>query len=660
MLIDNKIEKDFNLSGEEIEIMQLIRSKAEDINIPMALEPDILKQRLPSREKFSFIKILSPVLAAAAACFAVVVVGTQNKTPATPPVYTDFPGISVSESSLIEEPSVVALEPSKESTEVFSAETEISVAAEEPQKIFTEDISSSVPEEYKALYGKVRELDSKNPAQVKGVSRASNFSAVFGNNSAMISAYQNDSESQFDTVQINNGYIYTVSGNNTVVVSRADGNDFYVASEIFVDFGMNRDKKYDFEDVSVTSCYVDQQRLIVLGTATYGNMENVTAIATYDITSPERPVLLANSYQDGALVSSRISGGFAYVVTRKSVLNPSEDNVQTYIPFNMSNHKYESLKADDIYQSEFAQSPCYIVASSLLIKEPYEFYDTVAVLGDSTELYIDESGIYLADNVYVDSVPYTGIVRIDYGKGNFDGVTSASVSGRLFDSKSMDEYEDVIRLVTMHNDEYTLHTLDMNLDVISSNCNITNGAKLKDVSFEKDTMYLFATNGSTKVYDLSDVYNPVEKTYAEVSDIMNSVVSVGSESAVGINLDDNGLSLTLYDVISSKRIREIETVTVSEGDIYCEAFDNYDELFVKGNLIGFSYYKYGDADKSGSYYVLYSIEEDSIVKKAEYRYPAKTYQQKANIKGNLLYVTSPSSVAVIDVNNGRLIWETEI
>ncbi len=660
MLIDNKIEKDFNLSGEEIEIMQLIRSKAEDINIPLALEPDILKQRLPSREKTPLIKILSPILAAAAACFAVVVVGTQNLTPSVSPEFIDLPVISAPESSeVFEEASVVVEEPNVEKNDVVNTESKVSVEVSKPEEVFAENVSNAVPQEYKALYGKVKELDSKNPAQVKGVSRSSNFSAVFGNNSSLISAYQNDSESQFDTVQIKDGYIYAVSDNNTVVVSRADG-DYYVAAEISVDFGMYRDEKYDFKDVSVTSCYVDQQRLIVLGTASYSGEEVVTAIATYDITSPEKPILLANSYQDGALVSSRISGGFAYIVTRKSVSNPSEGNVETYIPFNMSNHKYKTLDAKAIYQSEYAQSPSYIVASSLLIKEPYEFYDTVAVLGDSTELYIDESGIYLADNVYVDSTPYTAVVRIDYGKGNFDAVTATSVSGRLFDSKSMDEYEDVIRLVTLHGDKYTLHTLDMNLQVISSNYDITNGAKLKDVAFAKDKMYLFATNGTTKVYDLGDVYNPMENAYDDVSGVFGETVSVNSDRAVGINLNDKGLDLILYDVVSPKRIREIETVSVNDGDIYCEAFDNRDEIFVKGNLVGLSYYKYGDDGETGSYYALYNVEENSLVKKVEYRYPVKTYQQKADIKGNLLYVTSPSSVAVIDVNSGRVLWETEI
>jgi len=659
LLIDNKIEKDFNLSGEEIEIMQLIKSKAEDINIPMALEPDILKQRLPSKEKTPLIRILSPILAAAAACFAVVVVGTQNLPQNTPPIFVDLPEISVSESSVAEEVSSAEVaEASKESNEVFTAQTEVSVEVKE-DNLPVEDISSSVPEEYKAIYGKVRELDGKNPAQVKGVSRTSNFSAVFGNNNSLISAYQNDSESQFDTVQINKGYIYSVSDNNTVVISRADGNEFYVASEIFVDFGMPRDKKYDFENVTVTSCYVDQQRLIVLGTATYGDGGVVTAVATYDIYHPEKPVLLSNSYQDGILISSRIAGGFAYIVTRKSVVNPSEDDVETYIPFNMSNYKYKTLSAEAIHESDYAQSPCYIVASSLLIKEPYEFYDTIAVLGDSTELYIDESGIYLADNVYVDSIPYTAVVRIDYGKGNFDNVTTTSVSGRLFDSKSMNEYEDVIRLVTLRGDKYTLHTLDMNLDVISSNCDIASGIKLSDISFDRDKLYLFASNGKTRVYDLSDVYNPVENTNAEVSKVLGETVSINQDRAVGINVDD-GLSLTLYDVVSTKRIREIETVVVDNGDIYCEASDNYDVMFIKDNLIGFSYYKYGDDGDTGSYYVLYSVEENSLVKKVEYRYPTKKYQQKADIRDNILYVTSPSSVAVIDINYGKVLWETEI
>ena len=37
MRIDPKIKKDFNLSGEQLEFMEMLRREAEDVPVPLAL-----------------------------------------------------------------------------------------------------------------------------------------------------------------------------------------------------------------------------------------------------------------------------------------------------------------------------------------------------------------------------------------------------------------------------------------------------------------------------------------------------------------------------------------------------------------------------------------------------------------------------------------------
>ena len=78
MRIDPKIKKDFNLSGEQLEFMEMLRREAEDVPVPLALEPNMIKQRLPSKQKTPAWKVLSPIMAAAVACFAIIVVGQQT------------------------------------------------------------------------------------------------------------------------------------------------------------------------------------------------------------------------------------------------------------------------------------------------------------------------------------------------------------------------------------------------------------------------------------------------------------------------------------------------------------------------------------------------------------------------------------------------------
>lgn len=658
MQINEKIEKDFNLSGEDLEIINLLKKDAEDLCIPMALEPDILKQRLPSKKKTPIWKVLSPIMAAAAACFALVIVGQQSLVN-TPPIITDIPSDVITEV-----PSDITSEISDENIAVATPAYKEEVYYQSNDADEVEEVASSVPTEYKEVYSKIVKLGNENSAQVKGVARASNFSQIFGENSSLISLNQKDTQSQFDTLQFGGEYVYSVSNNpyNAVFVNKVSDNNYVNVAEIDVDFGMTDNEIYDFENITILNCYVYQTRLLVLGSANYNGSDVVTAVATYDISVPEEPILLCNSYQDGALISSRVSGGFVYLVTRKSISSPSEFDAQSYIPFQMQNHTYKTLEREQINISDYAQTPCYIVASSILLKEPYEFYDTIAVLGDGSEIYIDGSSIYLMDGIYKEEKPYTSIVKVDYGKGNFDTVDSTLVLGRIFDSESISEYKDTLRMVTVFNNQCTLYTFDQRLNLLNRKEDISLGNKVNWIRFYEEKIYLSTGKNAddAMAYDLSDPVNPIRNKYTEVSDSFTKVIPFGAELAINVNVDDKGLIFSCYEWISPRLIKEKESVLVAEGDIYSGALYNADTMILdsKNNLVGFSYYKLDSNNgQNGYYYVLYSVTEEGIEKKAEYQYPGKVYDQRAFIKGETLYVASSSSLAAIDVNNGMLLRE---
>ncbi len=676
MHIDPKLEKDFNLSSEDLKIMQLLKEEAEEISIPLALDPNILKQRLPSENKKPLWKVLSPIMAAAAACFAVMVVGSDT--------FFKEPDLKISLESVA--PGIISeISPD----DIFMGKTEIEVSdnfknnetvksqieyqdreiSDEPYKEESDapvlEEQSSVPAEYREVYNKVIELKAKNPAQVKGVARANNFSAVFGENSSFISTRQTDMESKFDTAQFDGKYIYGISedvkiGYQTVVISKVDSGEFSPVAKLYVDFGMDNDSKFSFSNIRLLSCYVDQSRLLVVGSANYGENDSniVTAIATYDVSNPENPVLLANSYQDGNLISSRISGGFAYFITRKTVSGPSESNQYSYLPFNMANNRYNAIEDEDIHLSEYAQTPCYIVASSILLKEPYDFYDTKAILADSSDFYIDESSIYFTENIYKDAKLYTSVVRMDFGKGNFDFIGENVVSGRLFDSESIQTYENVLALITMNQNEYTLYTLTDNLYEVNAVKDITAGQKLNSVHFDEENVYL-SIKDKVIAFDIMADGTVVRNNISDISETLVNVIPVGKEEAVEIKADEKNtvLSLVLYDVISQRRVREISNVVVVQGDIYSEVLDNPKAMLInkEKGFVGFSYYNYNG--ENGCYYALYKVDKDGITKKVEYRYPAKTYDQKAFIKGNVLYVTGSSSLAAVNIDTGKTLWE---
>lgn len=715
MQIDPKIKKDFNLTGEQLEFMEMLRKEAEDVPVPLALEPDMIKRRLPSKQKIPAWKVLSPIMAAAVACFAVIVVGQQTLwNVQSPDITVDPPGVTgtvenppaISSTGPVEEPadSEPGTAESSERSDISSQETFGNAGGAESSansalQLPSSDISggegntsstsavepggnSSTGEmqtsssKYADVFQKINELKKKNPAQVKGVARAANFSAIFGNNPLLMSARQTDIGSQTDTAQFDGKYVYSISedlttGRQSVVISQVDGNNYRMAAELFVDFGMQNDDAFDFSDIKLLNCYVSQGRLTVVGSASYrpigdsSSSDTITAVATYDISNPERPVLISNSYQDGTLLSSRISGGFLYLVTRKTVTDPVEGNLQSYVPVQMTDGKYGALNVDDIHISQYAESPCYIVASSILLKEPDTFYDTMAVLGDSSELYMDENSIYLADYIYRDGNTHTSIVKSDFGKGNFQFVGETDVLGRLFDSESIDEYQGVLRVVTTCGNDNILYTLDQHLEKVATVDNIANDQKIKSLQFSNEKIYFVTMDEPDKVtvIDVSDASQPAELRKLDLPNHIMPMVPFGNGQMASLEIlegDNPGLNLSLYDMLSPSRIIEMSSALVVEGDVYSESIDNPQALLTipEKGLIGFSYIKYDDAKgESGCYYALYQLSEEGVVKKVEYRYPGKVYNQRGFVKDNVLYVTSSASLMAFNIDNGKMLWE---
>ncbi len=717
MPIDPKVKRDFNLTGEQLEFMEMLRREAEDIPVPLALEPDMMKQRLPSKQKTPAWKVLSPIMAAAVACFALVVVGQQNLwMVGDPGISSNPPSVSGTfEGPQTLEPGEPSQQPADDGSNInepsnqqdtsFQNEVEGNLSAgtqsppsetnEEEENLPSSNSESSSDgtdygealvggsqggtSEYSDIFEKISELNKMNPAQVKGVAYSSNFSTIFGNNPSLMSARQTNVGSQTDIAQFDGEYIYSISedlstGRQSVVISAVDGSKSRVIAELFVDFGMQNDADYEFSNIQLLNCYVSQGRLTIVGSAYYkpaGSEEKqntsdiVTAVATYDISNPQFPELISNSYQDGCLLSSRISGGFLYLVTRKTVSDPAEETVQSYVPFQMTGGDYETVGADDIYVSQYAQSPCYIVASSILLKEPESFYDTMAIIGDSSELYINENSIYLADYVYQNGSTYTSIVKSEFGKGNFDFVGEIELLGRLFDSESIDEYQGVLRVITTRGNDNILYTLDQHLQKVATLDDIADGERISAAYFDKEKIYFVTANepDQVTVIDVSDAAQPAESKKLALPNHTMPMIPFGDGQMASLEIQESenpGLKLSLYDMLSPSRIIEISSALAVEGDIYSESIDNPQALLTipERGLIGFSYFKYDAASgESGCYYALYQLSAEGVVKKVEYQYPSKVYNQRGFVKDNVLYVTSASSLVAFNIDSGQMLWQ---
>ena len=125
------------------------------------------------------------------------------------------------------------------------------------------------------------------------------------------------------------------------------------------------------------------------------------------------------------------------------------------------------------------------------------------LLGDSSELYIDENNVYLADYIYKNGDTYTTVVKSSFGKGNFEYVGETALLGRLFDSEAIDEYQGVLRVITTCGNDNILYTLDQRLQKIGTLDNIAGGLKIKSIQFNKEKVYFVTTDEPLSLIHIS-------------------------------------------------------------------------------------------------------------------------------------------------------------
>lgn len=123
--------------GQE-DFIRLLREKAEDTPVPMALEPSMMMARLEARtakKKMSWLKVLSPAAMAVAACFALVLAGRSGDLNSTVPAVSD-PSSRIESSS---EPSAeVSVETDSEPSSVIVSESSSEVSSEPSSEVSAE------------------------------------------------------------------------------------------------------------------------------------------------------------------------------------------------------------------------------------------------------------------------------------------------------------------------------------------------------------------------------------------------------------------------------------------------------------------------------------------------------------------------------------------
>ncbi len=422
----------------------------------------------------------------------------------------------------------------------------------------------------------------------------------------------------------------------------------------------------------------------------YENNTDQTSAVIYDISNPAKPVQVVSLGQSGNYVSSRMVGDYVYIVTSQYIYNPVKGTPVTYIPSTTDGAESRLLQPADLYISGTPQNAAYTVIGSINLRSGANFTSAKAVFGGTSELYANADHLLLAfaryeeetlpiapdkdgKNVQITSgSSNTDLVLLGITEGQITKLASGSVPGSLLNQFSMDEYQNVIRIVTTLNnweqriytdgiDTYesdstsanALYTLDLNLNVLGKIENLAKDEYVKSVRFDGSIGYFVTFRQVDPLFavDLSNAANPrILDTlkipgFSEYLHVFKDSLLLG----IGYNADENtgmmqGVKLSMFNTADKTNVKEVATESVDAS--WTVVGSNHKAILVDAekNLIAFP---------ADSNYYIYRYVNGSFVLAARVNMTAdlSSWNLRGLFIGNYFYVLGDSGVTVISLTD---------
>lgn len=423
---------------------------------------------------------------------------------------------------------------------------------------------------YQEIENVLKDIQESEPlVYAMGVEEDAEIAAENGNDASAKEAEHSDTYLQVedvdeaDIVKTDGSYIYYTSrlGYDVIVAKASEGETEEVAVLSEEETG-----------VSANELYLTDGRLMIVGTEydsselPYDYMRPVnTAVCIYDVSKPEKPELIEKYTQSGGCISSRISGGYLYLLTR-DYLGGAEDRI---VPLAGCGDDFTKLKPEQISSFPKPTTRSYIVAGSISIKSPAGEIktQTKALLGASEDIYCNGNAIYLTDyQVHYDesmSDERTSIVRADIDNGNIAFAEKGSIRGHVLNQFSMDEKDGYLRVAATANikgkDVNYLYVLDDDLKVVGKLKGFAAGEEIKAVRFMGETAYVITYEQTDPLFviDLKDPKEPKMLGSVEITGFSSLLVPAGDGKLIGIGMStsegefgemDDGLKIALFDI----------------------------------------------------------------------------------------------------------------
>lgn len=417
-----------------------------------------------------------------------------------------------------------------------------------------------------------------------------------------------------------------------------------------------------------------------------GWAKNMIDIVSLDVSDPVNTHETKRVTVTGKYLSSRVVDGQLMVMTNMLVQNPDFSDESTFLPQIDSGNGFESIAPENIVLPGTLSSPRYTTVFMLDEK-------TLAPLGDaaflsySQEVYVSTDSIYATsqytdrtqlEDGYTKTEVMTEIARLSYAGGTLTPMGKTTVSGRIKDQYSLDEYEGVLRVVTttdtskfketisgnnvsvmIPNDDQNLgigtalYCIDINTwETVAKVENFAPwGETVESVRFDGDKAYVCTAVVVTLTdpvffFDLSDLNNITVKDTGVIEGYSSSLVNWGDGYLLGIGFNsDRVLKIEVYEE------SETGVVSVAAYEKNANFSWDYKSYFIdrENQLVGLGIFDYNRAER----YIVLHFDGFQLREVLDVEFPANPDYCRATLIDGYMYILGQDSFKVVKLWDGQ-------
>lgn len=694
----------------EQEYMNQIKKQTENVKIPESISPENMKKMLEenaganTQTNTTIRKQRHWAKYTVAACVALLVVGG-----------TGFSFLKLQHKSSSADNDVYTDELGAESAPEDSKDTAYKTAWNTPGSYddYYDTIKASMDEYYDSFAevetSDIASYDAKEAAMPEAAAdslQMADYGAAMASEDRTDYSTTNTQEENIDEgdiIKTDGTYIYKVTKvnngsklTNSLSIIHTDNGKMKLESTIDLD---NCLEQKDDAYVYFSEFYLYKNNLILLFTSDYDKTE--TKIVIYDIKDKSNPTRKKILSQSGNYNSSRISNGVLYTISNFSGADfTTKEPYSNYIP---------SVNGDlidcgqIIYPDDVFVQSTYVVTGTDI--DSCETTDQAAVPTSGGNVYMSDKAIYLYGPKSHETNK-TEFLRIAYQDGKLTPGGSAVVSGHLYDSFAVSEYNGYLRIITtispnnislFREDDilYTkeaavdtateddteeptesinvLYILNENMEPVSKLSGIAPGEDVKAVRFMGDMGYLVTYENTDPLFaiDLSDPENPKIKGKLTVPGFSNYLHLYEDGLLLGLGEEYTpqdqtyvGLKMTMFDISNPVDIKA-ENQLIIENAYYSSAQNNHKALMIdtEKNLFGFFYQEQIEGNDysytTNNYYVTYSYDkENGFTETGRYKVDMESYEVdeiRGVYIGDYLYISTCDTTTSYQLNTSTQI-----